>query len=129
MPQSTNIPKKRATRSKDGIPVPKGTRLMQPNGSCLVVGAGGGPQPGSGRPPDAFRALCRELACSGTVAAAVVLQDANHPAYLGALKWATEHGYGKPKETIDVTVSLSPEERERAVVGLLAEAKRRKEGK
>ncbi len=59
--------------------------------------------PGPGRPPDEFKALCQALACSALEAANRALADENHPAYLGALKWATEHGYGKPKESVELT--------------------------
>ena len=34
-------------------------KVPQPHGGYLVPGAGGGPQPGSGRPPDAIRAEMR----------------------------------------------------------------------
>ena len=41
-----------------------------------------------------------------TVAAVTaILEDPSHAHYMSALKWASEHGYGKPKETIDVNVS------------------------
>jgi hypothetical protein len=81
--------------------------MPQPHGGFLVAGAGGGPQPGSGRTPDEFKKLCQELACAGAKVAPSVLKNPKHPAYLGALKWATEHGYGKPKETHDVKLSGS----------------------
>lgn len=80
---------------------------------------GGTNKGGPGRPPDEFKALCQQLATNGAVVAAVVLRDKDHPAYLGALKWATEHGYGKPKETIDlqhsgkVAVTFARESRKR----------------
>ncbi len=58
--------------------------------------------PGPGRTPDAFKAMCQRLACSAEEAAIEALQDSKHPAFIGALKWATEHGYGKPKESIEL---------------------------
>jgi len=63
----------------------------------------GNPAGGGGRPPDAFKAMCRELACSAEDGVKIALADNKHPAFLGALKWATEHGYGKPKETLEHT--------------------------
>jgi hypothetical protein len=36
------------------------TPVPQPHGGALVPGAGGGPQPGSGRPPSAIRRTLRE---------------------------------------------------------------------
>lgn len=59
--------------------------------------------PNAGRPPDLFRELCRELACSAEDAARIALADSKHPAFIGALKWATEHGYGRPAQTIQHT--------------------------
>ncbi len=76
-------------------------RHPKANGGALLSAGQPGNKGGTGRPPDAFRELCRELACSGSVAAAAILQLPDHPAYIGALKWATEHGYGKPKETVE----------------------------
>jgi hypothetical protein len=66
----------------------------------------GGKKGRSGRPPDAFRDLCRRLASSDEVFDAVkrILADADHPAFMRALKWAAEHGYGR--ETLTV---VSPE--------------------
>lgn len=49
--------------------------------------------------------MCRALASSREVEKAVVaaLKSPNHPAFLGALKWASEHGYGGPVRSVDVT--------------------------
>jgi hypothetical protein len=93
---------------------PKGNRSNSPKKSQgeLVVpkhgkglirrGSQPGNTPGTGRPPDAFKALCRELASRAETIEAVsgILQNPDHPAYLGALKWATENGYGKPHQTV-----------------------------
>ncbi len=72
---------------------------------------GGDPRQGrgvkgkSGRKPDEFKAMCRALASSEEVEKAVVtaLKNPKHPAFLGSLKWATEHGYGAPLRAVDVT--------------------------
>src|SRR5690242_9932012 len=63
--------------------------------------------PGPGRTPDAFKAMCAELASSKEVEQNVrlILQDPDHPLYLGALKWATENGYGKPDQKVEVGVA------------------------
>lgn len=65
----------------------------------------GGTNPGAGRPPDAFRELCQGLASKDDTIKVVerVLKDDEHPAWLGALKWATEHGYGKPTQQVEVS--------------------------
>lgn len=61
---------------------------------------GGTNKGGPGRPPDEFKKLCQQLACSAAEAAARVLGNPDHPAFIGALKWATEHGYGRPAQTV-----------------------------
>ena len=57
----------------------------------------------SGRPPDAFKATRRELVTRNETLAAVrkILRDPDHPAFVGALKWATEHGYGRPLQRVE----------------------------
>lgn len=70
---------------------------------------GRGPKKGhGGRPPDAWKALCRELASSEDVIekAKLVLAVPNHPAWLGAWKFLTEQGYGKPTQPIDGDLTL-----------------------
>lgn len=68
---------------------------------------GGTNKGGTGRPPDEFKAMCRQLASSSEVYARVkdiLQQPLLYPSlYIGALKWASEHGYGKPKEHIEHT--------------------------
>lgn len=72
------------------------------NGGTLRNGSLPGNKGGSGRPPDAFKELCRGLATAGAVAlqAEKVMQNPKHPAFLSALRWATENGYGKPAQPI-----------------------------
>lgn len=31
------------------------------------------------------------------------MEDPKHPAFIPALRWATEYGYGKPSQTIELT--------------------------
>lgn len=68
-------------------------------------------KPGSGRPPDEFKELCRSLATREETIAAVeaILADPTHGAFIGALKWASEHGYGKPTQPLEhgVTAGLA----------------------
>jgi hypothetical protein len=82
--------------------------VPQPHGGALRRGItkNGG---AGGRPPDEFKALCRHLA-SRQKTFAVVEKILDHPdlypsLYTGALRWATENGYGKPKETVDVNIA------------------------
>lgn len=62
---------------------------------------------GVGRPPDEFKAMCRQLASRAKtfeVAERILDNPEIYPSlYTGALKWATEQGYGKPKETVEHT--------------------------
>jgi hypothetical protein len=70
------------------------------NGRLRVGGTNKG---GPGRPPEAFKELCRQLASGETTVEQVekILQDQTHPQFIAALKWATEHGYGKPTEHVE----------------------------
>jgi hypothetical protein len=49
--------------------------------------------------------MCRELVTREETFAAVdaILGDKDHPAFLGALNWATNHGFGKAKESLEVS--------------------------
>jgi hypothetical protein len=77
-----------------------GALVPQKHGGALRNG--GTNRGGPGRPPDEFKRICAELASREETIAAVevILSNPNHPAYLGALKWATEHGYGRPEQTV-----------------------------
>ena len=64
---------------------------------------GNGPPKGSGgRPPNEFKAAMQELASREEALAKVreVLNNPDHPHWLGAYRFAAEHGYGKPAQTI-----------------------------
>ena len=65
----------------------------------------GNPGGGGGRPRDAFKQLCRELASGEQTVENVraILGDPKHQLFLGALKWATEHGYGKATEKVELS--------------------------
>jgi hypothetical protein len=88
-------------KSTGANPLPVGALRPQPHGGALRNG--GTNKGGTGRPPDEFKALCRELASNAATMAKVrsILGDENHDLFLGALKWASEHGYGKPTQMID----------------------------
>lgn len=103
---TTFVPTKSATKTATPALIP------QPNGRGALLTGGVPGNKGGGRTPDAFKVLCQQLACSGAEGVARIMSkpDAeDHPAYLGALKWATEHGYGKPKETQDVNIKAEVE--------------------
>lgn len=78
-------------------------------GKPFVEGAdprrGKGPAPGSpnaGRPKDEFKALCRDLASGDKTIDSVraILDNPAHPQFVAALRYVTEHGYGKPEQPI-----------------------------
>lgn len=61
--------------------------------------------PNAGRPPDAFKEMCRQIASRGARAllAKQVMTDPTHEAFSSALKWATDHGYGKAPQSVELT--------------------------
>ena len=85
--------------------VPRGTPIPGKNGGTLIAGAGNGPPKGSGgRPRDEWQAKLREMASSNEVLAhvtAVLQAGPEHPYFDRALQYATDHGYGKPKQEIE----------------------------
>jgi len=52
--------------------------------------------------------MCRELASREQTLATVdeILRDKSQPMFMSALKWATEHGDGKAKESLDMSSPL-----------------------
>lgn len=80
------------------------TLVPQAHGGALKPGGDG---VSGGRPPDEFKAMCRQLASRAKtfeVAERILDNPEVYPSlYTGALKWATEQGYGKPKEHIEYT--------------------------
>jgi len=77
--------------------------VPQPNGGALLAGGVPGHRGGSGRPPDAFKALCRDLASGERTITEVqaILDDHDHPHFIAALKLVSEYGYGRPKGTVE----------------------------
>jgi len=108
--RSTNVPnaKRAAKRGAQSKEWDRYSRFA-PNGKGrLPLGAHpwntGGKKGRSGRKPNAFKEMCRLLASSDLVWQSVqlILMNPNHPSFNGALKWASENGYGKPAQKIDV---------------------------
>lgn len=58
--------------------------------------------PGPGRPKDEFKQRMRALASDEKVEQELIaiLSDADHPQFLKALAYATEHGYGRATEHV-----------------------------
>lgn len=92
----------------DRKPPKKTAKPSGRNGNVLPVGAHpgntGGKSGRSGRKPDEFKAICRALATrTETIAVvAAILTDGSHPRFMAALKWASENGYGRPIQRLDV---------------------------
>ena len=65
----------------------------------------GGKKGRSGRKPDAFIRFCQQLASGRMTLKNVkdILADKDHPQFMPALRWATENGYGKPTERVEIT--------------------------
>lgn len=78
-----------------------------PHGGALRNG--GTNKGGPGRPPDEFKAMCARLASRNATANRVreILEDKDHPFFMNALKWATENGYGKPTEHVEVDAKMT----------------------
>lgn len=87
--------------------VAPGTPLPMPNGGTLIVAAGRGPAKGAanaGRPPDEWRARLREMASRDEVldhVESVLLKGPTDPFFDRALQYVTDHGYGKPKQELE----------------------------
>lgn len=60
----------------------------------------GGTNPGAGRPRDEWKSLCAGLASSAERldTAKKVLDNPEHPAWLGAWKFVAEQAYGRPDQ-------------------------------
>ncbi len=101
--------KRAVAGEKTGNKTGSGTMRSPRSGSEIPTGAHpgntGGKKGRSGRKPEAFKAMCQALASSKEVRAnaAKILRNADHPLFIGALKWASENGYGRPAQTVDVT--------------------------
>lgn len=74
--------------------------VPQPHGGYLVPGAGGGPQPGSGRPPKAFKSFLAELRDDPRVhdALETAATDPKAKNFKAALDVLTEYDEARPKD-------------------------------
>jgi len=108
---------------------PRKTPMRVPAHGKGKLRVGGTNRGGPGRPPDAFKELCRQLASGERTILSVesIIVNPDHPQFMAAVRWATENGYGKPNQTIEHSgaVDLSQQEREQAVLGILTTARQR----
>ena len=60
---------------------------------------------GTGRPPNAFKARMKALADRWAQAAEAkkILDNPEHPYWMHAGRFAAEHGYGKPEQSVQVS--------------------------
>lgn len=105
-------PAKRAKRAKRKPSAKSSERIgvPQPHGGVLVPGAGGGPQPGSGRPKNEFKEWCKELLDDDSDVGSrkqveAILKNKDHPAFSTMFREIANRAHGKPKEhlTLDAT--------------------------
>lgn len=84
--------------------------MPQPNGSFLIAGQGGGPQPGSGRPRNEWMARLQRMTSRDEVldhVETVLLAGPTDPFFKDALNYATEHGWGRATQVLEVNATLS----------------------
>lgn len=103
------------TGANCGEPLGYATRFQRgydPRRGCGVKGR-------SGRKPNAFKALCRELASADNVLNALeaILGDVHHPAFMQALKFVTNYGYGPATRSHDTNARTDPSAPQRLVFG------------
>jgi hypothetical protein len=68
-------------------------------------------KPGPGRPKDRFKRLCQKLTMrSARKYCRKILRNPNHQHYMSALRWASEHGFGKPDTHLDVAGKITLEQ-------------------
>lgn len=88
----------------------------------LNKGGNEGNRFGAGRPRNAWREACAGLVSSDEVFELLrgVIVNPEHPAWLGAFKFAAEQGYGRAKESVEHSgefaqkvVIMSPEDYEK----------------
>lgn len=65
----------------------------------------GGKKGRSGKKKDAWKLELQRIVSSDQVLVALetILINPANPAYVGAIKYASDHGYGKPTESIELT--------------------------
>lgn len=107
-------PRERAQEWDRRQPAPRGGRGFQ-----LPAGAHpqntGGKKGRSGRKPDAWKDICEGLATSDEVlrAAKAVLKNAKHPAWFGAWKFVGEQRFGRAKQSVEHSGTVTHELAER----------------
>lgn len=118
MDQPANGRKPSGKPSAEGVP--------QPHGGVLIPGAGGGPQPGSGRPKKAFKSFLKALREDPEAQQAIerAAKDEKGRAFAAAWGVITDYDEGKPGKKVEHTI-LTPEDRQNRIAALLSVAKER----
>lgn len=76
-------------------------------------GNSGGKPGRSGRTPLAFKRFCMRMTMGKNSQRALrrIFRIGDmHPEFMNALKWASSHGYGMPKQAMDLTATVSLED-------------------
>lgn len=108
-PEHTRKVRENQQRKRDARGIKMPVLIPQPHGGAIRSGGYPGNPGGTGRPPDAFKRLCRELASGEKTQDEVrkILEDKDHPQFVAALRWASENGYGKPEQRISGSIGLT----------------------
>jgi hypothetical protein len=91
----------KATPPNDKTPTVAPLRKPKHGNGALRVGNPG--NKGGGKTKEEFKTILQTLASKEETVRALeqLLMAPDHPAFLGALKYATEHGYGKPAQAVE----------------------------
>jgi hypothetical protein len=76
--------------------------IPQPHGGYLIPGAGGGPQPGSGRPSHEYREKLRAILDKPEVQEALeaILADPKHPQFAALFGKVVAQAHGNPTQPV-----------------------------
>lgn len=115
------MPRRPSAKDLPDVPPPRKKRVYgkrenpQPLPAHLVPGNpgnSGGKKGRSGRTPAAFKRFCQRMTMGKNSQKAIrkiFRKGDQHPMFPFALKWASQYGYGMPKQDVAVEGSLSLE--------------------
>jgi hypothetical protein len=106
---------------------PSAAPVPQAHGGVLIPGAGGGPQPGSGRPKKAFTSFLKTVREDPEAQAAIerAAKDEKSRAFSAAWGIITDYDEQRPGQKVEHSFSLTPEQRQERIADLLKTAKAR----
>ena len=109
MAQRTTKSNARSRRSKRAsAKAPRGKRRTPAHGGGALLTGNPGNKGGTGRPPDAWKEKCRELASREDVLAQAeaILLDTEHPDWFNVWRFVTEQGYGKAAQPVEASGNI-----------------------